>query len=69
MLTAAALIQVDSCPLEGLIYSEATAVLAEAGLIDPDLDQFAVAAVFGYRAADPKRPQSRRPLGEVVRYA
>jgi nitroreductase len=68
MLVAAALIGVDSCPLEGLIHSEATAVLAEAGLIDPELDRFAVAAAFGYRACDPKRPQTRRPLGEVALY-
>jgi nitroreductase len=69
MLVAAAMIEVDSCPLEGMRYSEATAVLAEAGLIDPTTDAFAVAAVFGYRSADPKRPQTRRPLEEVVRWA
>jgi hypothetical protein len=44
-------------------------VLAEAGPVDPDPDQLAAAAVLGYRAAGPKRRQSRRPLGEVVRYA
>lgn len=69
MLVAAALIEVDSCPLEGVDYGQATAVLAEAGLIDPELDAFAVAAVFGYRSADPKRPQARRPLEEIVRWA
>ncbi|MDR2347279.1 MAG: nitroreductase family protein [Bifidobacteriaceae bacterium] len=69
MLVAASVIAVDSCPLEGLIHSQATAVLAEAGLIDPETDRFAVAAVFGHRAADPKRPQARRPLGEVVIYS
>ncbi|MDR1392578.1 MAG: nitroreductase family protein [Bifidobacteriaceae bacterium] len=69
MMTAAALIQVDSCALEGLAYAEANAVLAEAGLINLETDRFAVAAVFGYRAADPKRPQQRRPLGEVVIYS
>ncbi|MDR2567224.1 MAG: nitroreductase family protein [Bifidobacteriaceae bacterium] len=69
MLVAAAVIGVDSCPLEGLQYDQATAVLAEAGLIDPELDAFAVAAVFGYRSVDPKRPQARRPLEEVVTWA
>ena len=69
MLVAAAMIEVDSCPLEGLDYAAATAVLAEAGLIDPTLDAFAVGAVFGYRSVDPKRPQIRRPLSEIVTYA
>ncbi|MDR1189870.1 MAG: nitroreductase family protein [Bifidobacteriaceae bacterium] len=69
MLVAAAVIEVDSCPLEGLDYREADKVLAEAGLIDPAIDVFAVAAVFGYRAADPKRPQSRRCLAEIVAWA
>ncbi|MDR2378035.1 MAG: nitroreductase family protein [Bifidobacteriaceae bacterium] len=69
MIVAAAAIEVDSCPLEGLDYAQATAVLAEAGLIDPALDAFAVAAVFGYRSEDPKRPQARRPIGEVVAWA
>ncbi|MDR1633866.1 MAG: nitroreductase family protein [Bifidobacteriaceae bacterium] len=69
MLVAAAAIKVDTCALEGLDYAQATAVLAEAGLIDPALDAFAVAAVFGYRSADPKRPQVRRPLEEIVTWA
>jgi nitroreductase len=69
MLVAAALIEVDSCPLEGLDYAAANAVLAEAGLIDPKLDALAVAAVFGYRSVDPKRPRARRPLEEIVRWA
>jgi nitroreductase len=69
MLYAAAAIGVDSCALEGLDHREATAVLAETGLIDPSLDRFAVGVVFGYRAADPTREQARRPLGEVVLWA
>ncbi|MDR1443195.1 MAG: nitroreductase family protein [Bifidobacteriaceae bacterium] len=69
MLVAAALIKVDSCALEGLDHHEATSVLAGAGLIDPELDAFAVAAVFGYRSVDPKRPQARRPLEEIVTWA
>jgi nitroreductase len=69
MLVAAAMIRVDSCALEGLVHSEATAVLAEAGLIDPELDRFAVSAVFGHRAEDPTRPQARRCLEEIVIYS
>ncbi|MDR0366763.1 MAG: nitroreductase family protein [Bifidobacteriaceae bacterium] len=68
-LTAAAAIQVDTCALEGLDYSQADQVLAEAGLINLELDRFAVGAVFGYRAEDPKRPQERRCFDEVVRFA
>jgi nitroreductase len=66
MLVAAALIEVDSCALEGLDHAQATAVLAEAGLIDPQTDRFAVAAVFGYRAIEPTGPQVRRPLEEIL---
>lgn len=66
MLTAAAMIGVDSCPIEGMDHAAATAVLAEAGVIDPVYDAVAVAAVFGYRSEDPKRPQTRRPATEVL---
>jgi nitroreductase len=69
MLLAAAMIQVDTCALEGLVHAEATAVLAEAGLIDPATDRFAVGAVFGYRSEDPAKPQSRRCLDEIVVYS
>jgi hypothetical protein len=43
--------------------------LAEHGLINPLTDAFAVAAVFGYRADEPKRPQARRCLEEIVAWA
>jgi nitroreductase len=67
MLTAAAAIGVESCPLEGLCFPAADRVLAGRGLIDLDQERVAVLAAFGYRAEDPHREQCRRPMSEIVR--
>jgi nitroreductase len=68
LLTAAAMIGIDSCPLEGFIYSKAEKVLTDAGVLDTASDRIAVMAAFGYRAEEPKRPRTRRSLAEIVRY-
>ncbi|UOP00936.1 nitroreductase family protein [Kingella potus] len=67
MMTAAALIGIDSTPVEGFNAAEANRLLAEKGLIDPELCQVAVMAAFGYRAAEP-RPKTRLPAEEVIRW-
>lgn len=65
MMTGAALIGIDSCPIEGFNYAEVNRILAQAGVFDPQEWGVSVMATFGYRAKDIK-PKSRKSLEEVV---
>ncbi|MDO4641090.1 MAG: NAD(P)H-dependent oxidoreductase [Neisseria sp.] len=65
MMTGAALIGIDSCPIEGFQYDEVNRILAEAGVFDPAEWGVSVMVTFGYRAKE-IRPKSRRPLDEIV---
>jgi nitroreductase len=67
LCTAAAFIGVESCPLEGLVYSAAEQALADAGQLDLKTDRLAVMVALGYRSEDPHRDQVRRELSEIVR--
>ncbi|MDR3202659.1 MAG: NAD(P)H-dependent oxidoreductase [Bifidobacteriaceae bacterium] len=69
VMTAAALIGVESCALEGLSFADADQVLSEAGLIDLATDRVAVMVALGYRGQEPRHPQTRRPIEEIVRHA
>lgn len=68
MLTAAALLRIDSCPIEGFHRDQAEAVLDAAGLLEGRRFGLAVMAAFGYRA-QPQPPKTRQALDEVVRWA
>lgn len=63
MMTGAALIGIDSCPIEGFNYAEVNRILAQTGAYDAE--KYAV--TFGYRAKD-IRPKSRKPLNEIVHW-
>ncbi len=65
MLTSAAMIGIDSCPIEGFNRKNTERILKEE--FDVDTDQFGISymAAFGYRIKDP-RPKTRRHLNEVV---
>jgi nitroreductase len=65
MLTGAAAIGIDSCPIEGFNYDKMNEVLAAEGLFDPSEWGVSVAATFGYRARDITK-KSRRPIEEIV---
>ncbi|CAM3364042.1 MULTISPECIES: NAD(P)H-dependent oxidoreductase [Saccharibacillus] len=67
MMTAAAMIGIDSCPMEGFVKLETERVLAEEGLLDTAHFGLACMAAFGYRAGEPTE-KTRRPLGEVVEW-
>lgn len=67
MMTAAALIGIDSCPIEGFNRENAEAVLDEAGLLEGGRFGLAVMAAFGYRAY-PQPTKTRQPLDAVVRW-
>lgn len=67
MMTGAALIGVDSCPIEGFDYREVNRILAEGGLFDPAEWGVSVMVTFGYRDKD-IRPKSRKDFDEVVKF-
>lgn len=68
MMTGAALLGIDSCPIEGFNRAEAEAVLDEAGLLEGGRFGLAVMVAFGYRV-NPQPPKTRQAFDEVVRWA
>lgn len=68
MMTAAAQMGIDSCPIEGFNLDQAHAILDEEGLLEGGNLEVSVMAAFGYRLAEPKRPKSRLPLEEIVQW-
>ena len=69
MLTAAAMIGIDSTPMEGFQDGHLDAVLNEAGLLEDGVYSASVLAAFGYRKADPERPKTRKAMEDVVEWA
>lgn len=67
MMTAAAQIGIDSCPIEGFDKEKAEAILREAGHLDSEKFGVSVMAAFGYRIAEP-RPKTRRCIDEMVQW-
>lgn len=65
MMTAAALIGIDSCPIEGFHSATSEAILAEE--LGIDFSQYGIAymVAFGYRKSDPGE-KTRRPMEELV---
>lgn len=66
MLTAAALLGIDSCPIEGFNQKAVDQLLAEEGLMDPKHFGVSVMAGFGYRSGTPQFEKTRQPLDDVV---
>lgn len=67
MLTGAAAIGVDSCPIEGFSYTEVNRILSDAGLFDPNEWGVSVMATFGYRAREIK-PKARQRIEQIVKW-
>lgn len=67
MMTGAALIGVDSCPLEGFDYDKVNQILADAGLFDPKEWGISVMCTFGYRDKE-IRKKLRKEFDEVVKF-
>lgn len=68
MMTGAAMLGIDSCPIEGMDYDAVNELLASAGLFDPEEFGVSVAVTFGYRARE-IAPKSRRPIEDLVTWA
>ncbi len=67
MMTGAAMLGVDSCPVEGYDQDDAEAVLAEAGVLDTREWGLAVMVAFGYRV-NPQSTKVRQPVADVVQW-
>ncbi len=63
MMSAAAFIGIDSCPIEGFLYEKVDAILG----IDTTVYQSALVLPFGYRAQD-ARGKHRLSFDEVVEF-
>jgi nitroreductase len=68
MMTAAAQIGIDSCPIEGFDKKQVTAILQNEGIINGNDFGVACMVAFGYRQEDPKRPKTRQNLDEIVEW-
>ena len=67
MMTGAAMIGIDSCPIEGFNYAAVNQIFADAGVLDAQEWGTAVMATFGYRAKE-IAPKARKPFTEVVQW-
>lgn len=65
MMTAAALIGIDSCPMEGFEKENIERLLAEEGILDTEHFGVACMAAFGYRLNKPGE-KTRRAADEVI---
>lgn len=67
MLTAAAFLKIDSCPIEGFNIEEVEKILEDEGILDRERFGVSVMASFGYRAGEPYE-KTRQPLDAVVEW-
>ncbi|MBI4858522.1 MAG: NAD(P)H-dependent oxidoreductase [Acetobacterium woodii] len=65
MLTAAAILGVDSTPMEGFNTQKVEAILIEEGILDPVHFGLSCMIAFGYKNRD-HRPKTRRSMAEVL---
>jgi len=68
MLTAAAYIGINSCPIEGFNKEKTNKVLAEKFGVDIEKFDIAYMAAFGYEKRPQEFPKTRRPIEDVVKY-
>ncbi|HVY68125.1 MAG TPA: NAD(P)H-dependent oxidoreductase [Patescibacteria group bacterium] len=68
MLTAAALLRIDSCPIEGFNRGQLEEILAGERMLDREQFGIACMAAFGYRKAEPSRPKTRQTPEQIFRW-
>lgn len=66
MLTSAALLGIDSLPIEGFNRQSVNEILQKEGLLDTKHFSVAVMTAFGYRKNAPKHAQTRQSFEKVV---
>lgn len=68
LMTAAAQLGIDSCPIEGFHTEKTTQTLARAGVINPENEVPVVFCALGYRIEHPSRPKMRQPMNALVKW-
>lgn len=68
MMTAAALIGIDSTPIEGFTFDDVHSLLEREGLLENGQYKPSVMAAFGYRKEEPGRPKTRKNLSDIVQW-
>lgn len=66
MMTAAALVGIDSCPIEGFHQEKVETLLQEKFDIDTNNYGLSYMVAFGHRKNEPPREKTRRALEEIV---
>ncbi|TKI58734.1 NAD(P)H-dependent oxidoreductase [Brevibacillus antibioticus] len=67
MMTSAAMIGIDSCPIEGFAKEKVEDILAAEGLLDRERFGVACMVAFGYRKNEP-RAKTRQAKEEIIRF-
>ncbi|QBQ63545.1 NAD(P)H-dependent oxidoreductase [Actinobacillus indolicus] len=67
MLTASAMIGIDSTAIEGFPLEKMDQLFVEKGLYDPKVYKLSVMVAFGYRAVEPKA-KTRQAISDVVEW-
>ena len=67
MMTVAALMQIDSCPIEGFNRDAVEEILIEEGILDIQHYGVSVMAGFGYRATEPPQ-KTRESIASIVKW-
>jgi len=65
MMTTAAMLGIDSCPIEGFKAQEVEQIMAEAFGVDTETFGVAVMVAFGYRV-ELQKPKTRQPMEDIV---
>lgn len=66
MMTSAALIGIDSCPIEGFHEEKVEALLKEKFGVDTEKYGLSYMVAFGHRKAEPTHPKVRRDFEDIV---
>ena len=68
MMTAAAMIGVDSCAIEGFDKEKVEEMLVKRGILDKENFDLSYIVLFGYRQGEPKRAKARKPASEIIEW-
>lgn len=68
MMTVAALLGIDSCPIEGFYYDKVQQLLEEENLLEDGHLAVSAMVAFGYRADEPNLPGARKDMKDIVQW-
>ena len=68
MMTAAAMIGIDSCAIEGFDKEKVEEMLIKRGILDKENFDLSYIVLFGYRQGEPKRAKARKPASEIIEW-